>query len=279
MNLAIRGLDFNLGDAPGDTFAADKHPTLKADYIKMNPPFGQNSEWPRDSLLDDPRWVYGVPPAKPAHFAWLQHALHHLSNKGQAGIVMPNGTLTTTSGGEDTIRQKMVEDDVVECIVSLPGQLFLNTQIPCCLWFLAKDKTKNGRARKGEVLFIDARKLGFLKNRVNRELSEEDVQKIAQTVHLWREDKDRAEVPEGTEVPVYADIPGFCKSATLEEIASHGYVLSPGRYTGSEEVADDDDSFKERLDEIVGELKGLFGRSDALRVEVKKGMKELGYEL
>ena len=129
------------------------------------------------------------------------------------------------------------------------------------------------------MLFIDARKLGFMKSRVNRELSEEDVQKIAQTVHLWREDKDRAEVPEGAETPIYADIPGFCKSATLEEIQGHGYVLSPGRYTGSEEVEDDDESFKERLDEIVGELKGLFGRSDALRTEVKKGMKELGYEL
>jgi type I restriction enzyme M protein len=147
------------------------------------------------------------------------------------------------------------------------------------LWFLAKDKTKNGRARKGEVLFIDARKLGFMKSRVNRELSEEDVQKIAQTVHLWREDKDRAEVSEGTEAPVYADIPGFCKSATLEEIQSHGYVLSPGRYTGSEDIEDDDESFKERLDELVGELKGFFSRSDELRIEVKNGMKGLGYEL
>ena len=279
MNLAIRGLDFNLGDSPGDTFATDRHPHLKADYIQMNPPFGAQSEWPRDSLLQDPRWVYGVPPAKPAHFAWLQHALHHLSSKGQAGIVMPNGTLTTTSGGEDAIRQKMVEQDVVECIVSLPGQLFLNTPIPCCLWFLAKDKTKNGRARKGEVLFIDARKVGFMKSRVNREFSEDDVQKIAQTVHLWRDDQDCAEVSEGEEALVYSDIPGFCKSATLEEIQAHGYVLSPGRYTGSVEVDDDDESYKERLDEIVGELKGLFGRSDAIRFEVKNGMKELGYEL
>ena len=279
MNLTIRGLDFNLGDSHGDTFANDKHPTLKADYIFMNPPFGQNSEWPRDSLVNDPRWAYGIPPAKPAHFAWLQHAVHHLSNKGQCGIVMPNGTLTTTSGGEDAIRQKMVEDDVVECIVALPGQLFLNTPIPCCLWFLAKDKTKNGRDRTGEVLFIDARKLGYMKSRVNRDLSEEDIQKIAQTVHLWREDDDRLPVPEGQEAPVYQDIPGFCKSATLEEIQGHGYVLSPGRYTGSEEAEDDDEAFKEKLDELVGELKGLFGRSDELRVEVKNGLKELGYEL
>lgn len=229
--------------------------------------------------MGDPRWVYGIPPAKPAHFAWLQHAVHHLSNKGQCGIVMPNGTLTTTSGGEDVIRQKMVDDDVVECIVALPGQLFLNTQIPCCLWFLAKDKSKNGRDRTGEVLFIDARKLGYMKSKVNRDLSEEDIQKIAQTVHLWREDDDRLPVPEGQEEPTYQDIPGFCKSATLEEIQGHGYVLSPGRYTGSEEAEDDDEAFKEKLDELVGELKGLFGRSDELRVEVKNGLKELGYDL
>jgi type I restriction enzyme M protein len=279
MNLAIRGLDFNLGDSYGDTFLNNKHHSLKADYVQMNPPFGAQSEWPRDVLTKDPRWVYGVPPAKPAHFAWLQHALYHLNSKGQGGVVMPNGTLTTTSGGEDAIRQKMVEDDVVECIVSLPGQLFLNTPIPCCLWFFAKDKTKNGRARTGEVLFIDARKLGYLKNRVNRVFTNEDVQKIAQTVHQWREDKDQLPAPEGEEAPVYQDIPGFCKSATLEEIQGHGYVLSPGRYTGSEDVEDDDESFKEKLDELVGELKGLFGRSDALRVDVKKSMKELGYEL
>ena len=279
MNLAIRGLDFELGDAPADTFSSDQHPRLKADYILMNPPFGQNSEWPRDTLVNDPRWAYGIPPAKPAHFAWLQHALYHMSNKGQCGMVMPNGTLTTTSGGEDAIRQKMVEGDVVECIVALPSQLFLNTPIPCCIWFLAKDKTRNGRDRTGEVLFIDARKLGYMVSRTNRTLSEEDIQKIAQTVHLWREDDDRLPVPEGEEAPVYEDIPGFCKSAFLEEIQGHGYILSPGRYAGSEEVEDNDEVFKEKLDEIVGELKGLFGRSEALRTEVKKGLTGLGYDL
>lgn len=279
MNLAIRGLDFNLGDSHGDSFSNDKHPTLRADYVLMNPPFGQNSEWPRDALINDPRWVYGIPPAKPAHFAWLQHALHHMSNKGQCGMVMPNGTLTTTSGGEDEIRQKMVEADVVECIVALPGQLFLNTQIPCCIWFLAKDKTRNGRNRTGEVLFIDARKLGHMSTRTNRVLSEEDIQKIAQTVHLWREDNDRAPVPDGETTPVYEDIPGFCKSATLGEIQGHGFVLSPGRYTGSEEAEEDDETFKEKLDELVGELKGLFGRSDELRKEVKNGLGVLGYDL
>lgn len=278
MNLTIRGLDFNLGDAPGDTFSNDRHPNLKADYIFMNPPFGKDSEWPRAALLNDPRWVYGIPPAKPAHFAWLQHALHHMSSKGQCGIVMPNGTLTTTSGGEDAIRQKMVEDDVVECIVALPGQMFLNTQIPCCIWFLSKDKTRNGRDRRGEVLFIDARKLGFMKSRVNRVLSEGDVQRIAQTVHLWREDDDRLPVQEGDMHPTYADIPGFCKSATLEEVQGHGYVLSPGRYTGSAEAEDDDEAFQEKLDELVAEINGLFGRSDALRMEVKKGLRELGYD-
>jgi type I restriction enzyme M protein len=280
MNLAIRGLDFNLGESNGDTFLSDKHPTLKADYILMNPPFGKDSEWPRDSLLKDPRWKYGIPPAKPAHFAWLQHALHHLSNKGQAGVVMANGTLTTSAGGEDLIRQKLVEDDVVECIIALPGQLFLNTQIPCCLWFFAKDKTKNGRDRSGEVLFIDARKLGFMKAKLNRDLSESDVQKIAQTVHLWREDADRISVKEGEEPPVYQDISGFCKSATLDEIRGHGYVLAPGRYTGSHVAEEEDEeTFNERLDLLVGELKGLFRRSDDLRGEVRASLRELGYEL
>ena len=279
MNLAIRGLDFNLGDANGDTFATDRHPTLKADYILMNPPFGKDSEWPRESLLKDPRWKYGIPPAKPAHFAWLQHALHHLSSKGQAGIVMPNGTLTTTAGGEDQIRQKMVEDDVVECIIALPSQLFLNTPIPCCLWFFAKDKAKNGRDRSGETLFIDARKLGHLKNRVNRDFTDQDIQLIAQTVHLWREDIDRLLTPEGEPVPVYLDTPGFCKSATLEDIQSHGYILSPGRYTGSEELEGNEETYKELLDELVGELKGLFGRSAAIRSDISKAMREFGYEL
>ncbi len=279
MNLAIRGLDFNLGDSSGDTFSADKHPNLRADYILMNPPFGKDSEWPRAALIKDPRWKYGIPPEKPAHFAWLQHALHHLSNKGQAGIVMPNGTLTTGSGGEGSIRQKMIEDDVVECIVALPPQLFLNTPIPCCLWFFAKDKTKNGRDRTGEVLFIDARKFGFMQTIKNRMFSEADIEKIAQTVHLWREDIDRLEVAEGDEVLTYADVPGFCKAATLDEIQGHGYVLSPGRYTGSEEVEDDGEVFEEKLGELIGELKGLFGRSDVLRADVSKCLRGLGYEL
>lgn len=192
---------------------------------------------------------------------------------------MPNGTLTTTTGGEDLIRQKMVEDDVVECIIALPGQLFLNTPISCCLWFFAKDKTKNGRDRTGEVLFIDARKLGYLKNRTNRDFTDDDVQTIAQAVHRWREDIDRVEVEEGRQPAKYEDIPGFCKSATLEEIQAHGYVLSPGRYTGSEEAIDDDEDFQERLDELVGELKGLFRLGEKARRDVSVGLKGLGYEL
>lgn len=279
MNLTIRGLEFNLGKANGDTFTNDQHPGLKADYVLMNPPFGQNTEWSKDKLESDPRWVYGIPPAKPANYAWMQHALSKLSAQGQAGIVMPNGTLTTSSGGEDSIRQKMVEADVVEVIVAMPGQLFLNTGIPCCLWFLTKDKTKHGRARKGEVLFIDARKLGYMVNRVNRDLSDEDVQKIAQTVHLWRQSEHVLPVAEGTEAPVYQDIPGFCKSATFKEIQEKGFVLSPGRYCGSEEVDDDDEAFAERMDGLVGQLKDLFAKSDELRVQVKAGLKELGYEL
>lgn len=278
MNLAIRGLDFNLGQKPGDTFTEDQHPDLKADYILMNPPFGAGTEWSKEVLTNDPRWAYGIPPAKPAHFAWLQHALYHMGSKGQAGIVMPNGTLTTTQGGEDTIRQRMIEDDVVECIIALPGQLFLNTQIPCCLWFLAKDKTKNGRDRRSETLFIDARKMGYLKDRVNRTFTEEDVQKIAQTVHQWREDEDRLQATEGQESLVYVDIPGFCKSVCTEEIKEKGFVLSPGRYCGSEEVEDDEEAFAERMDDLVGQLRNLFAKSDELRVQVKAGLKELGYE-
>lgn len=278
MNLAIRGLDFNLGQKPGDSFTEDQHPDLKADYILMNPPFGAGTEWSKEALTNDPRWVYGIPPAKPAHFAWLQHALYHMSSKGQAGIVMPNGTLTTTQGGEDTIRQRMIEDDVVECIISLPGQLFLNTQIPCCLWFLAKDKTKNGRDRRGETLFIDARKMGYLKDRVNRAFTDEDIQKISQAVHLWREDEDRTPIAEGQEQQNYSDIPGFCKSANLEEIKGKGFVLSPGRYCGSEEVEDDNEAFAESMAILVGQLKEAFAKSDVLRTKLRAGLKELGYE-
>ena len=278
MNLAIRGLDFNLGQKPGDTFTEDQHPDLKADYILMNPPFGAGTEWSKEALTNDPRWVYGIPPAKPAHFAWLQHALYHMSSKGQAGIVMPNGTLTTSQGGEDIIRKRMIEDDVVECIIALPGQLFLNTQIPCCLWFFAKDKTKNGRGRCGETLFIDARKMGYLKDRVNRAFTQEDIQKIAQTVHLWREDEDHFAVTESQEKQVYGDIPGFCKSASIKEIKENGFVLSPGRYCGSEEVEDDDEAFAERMASLVGQLKEAFTKSDALRAQVRAGLKGLGYE-
>jgi type I restriction enzyme M protein len=279
MNLAIRGLDFNLGKSNGDTFSQDQHPDLKADYILMNPPFGQSTEWGKDALSGDPRWAYGIPPAKPANYAWLQHAISKLSAKGQAGIVMPNGTLTTTQGGEDAIRKAIIEADLVECIIALPNQLFLNTTIPCCLWFLSKDKTKNGRDRRGETLFIDARKLGYMATRVNRDFTEEDVQRIAQTVHLWREDEDRLPVPDGQTAPTYADIPGFCKAAKLAEITEKGFVLSPGRYCGSEEVEDDEEAFDARINGLVSDMTTLLKRADDLKAQIQAGLKGIGYDL
>ncbi len=241
MNLAIRGIDFNLGKEPADTFTKNQHPDLRADFVMANPPFNI-SDWWHGSLESDPRWVYGTPYEGNANYAWLQHMLYHLNPNGRAGIVLANGSMSSNQNNEGLIRQKMVENDVVECMIALPGQLFFNTPIPACLWFLTKQKN----IRNGEVLFIDARKLGTMISRSQLEFSDADIQKIADIVHAWRGD---GETKEG-----YADIAGFCRSVTLVEIADHGHVLTPGRYVGAEAVEDNDDSFTEKMQQLTEKL-------------------------
>jgi type I restriction enzyme M protein len=223
MNLAIRGIEGKIEH--GDSFHNDRHPDLKADYILANPPFNV-SDWRGELLRDDKRWQYGVPPAGNANFAWVQHIIHHLSPTGLAGFVLANGSMSSNQSGEGEIRKNIIEADLVDCMVALPGQLFYSTQIPACLWFLSRDKkNRKFRDRRGQVLFIDARKLGQLIDRTQRQLTEEEVEAIARTYHAWRGEKDAGE---------YADVPGFCKSATLEEIRKHGHALTPGRYVGAE---------------------------------------------
>src|SRR5437868_7606130 len=218
MNLAIRGIEAQI--AHGDTFHNDKHPDLKADWVLANPPFN-DSDWRGELLKDDKRWVFGVPPAGNANFAWVQHFIHHLAPTGLAGFVLANGSMSSNQSNEGEIRKAIIEADLVDCMVALPGQLFYSTPIPACLWFLTRNK-KNGkfRDRSGQTLFIDARKLGHLVDRTHRELSDEEISRIAQTYHAWRREKNAGE---------YQDVPGFCKSAITDEIASHGHVLTPGR--------------------------------------------------
>lgn len=264
MNLAIRGIDYNLGREPADTFTLNQHPDLRADYILANPPFNI-SDWWHGSLEGDPRWEYGDPPQGNANYAWLQHMLHHLKPTGRAGIVLANGSMSSSQNNEGVIRAAMVDADVVEIMVALPGQLFFNTQIPACLWFLAKQKT----TRKGEVLFIDARKQASMISRVQAELTDEVIARIEGVVAAWR-----GEVGAG----LYEDVKGFCRSVPLAEIAQHGHVLTPGRYVGAEEVEDDDEAFGEkmrRLTEKLGEQMAKGAELDAL-IRVKLG--GLGYE-
>jgi type I restriction enzyme M protein len=260
MNLAIRGIEANLGPEHADTFHRDLHPDLKADYVLANPPFN-DSDWGGDRLREDVRWKYGTPPARNANFAWVQHFLHHLAPTGQAGFVLANGSMSSNQSGEGDIRKAIVEADLVDAMVALPGQLFYSTQIPACLWFLARDK-KGGRFRdrRGQVLFLDARKLGRMIDRVQRELTEEDVARIAATYHAWRGDKGAA---------TYEDVAGFCKSATLEEIRAHQHVLTPGRYVGAEDVEEEDEPFEVKFPRLVARLEEQFeeGRrcADAIR--------------
>lgn len=272
MNLAIRGLDFNLGTEPADTFHRNQHPDLRAEYTLANPPFNI-SDWGGDRLVDDPRWVYGTPPASNANYAWLQHILWHSAPQGQAGVVLANGSMSSQQSGEGNIRKAMIESDVVEVMVALPPQLFFNTQIPACLWFLTKDKGSRGRDRQGEVLFIDARKLGRMETRVNRVLDDEDIQKVAETVHLWREDRH---APEGK---TYEDVPGFCKLATIKEIKAHDFVLTPGRYVGAEEVEDDDEEFAEKMERLTAGLSEQMEKGVELDAQIRERLGALGYEL
>ena len=262
MNLAIRGIDFNLGREPNDTFTKNQHPDLRADYILANPPFNI-SDWWHGSLMGDPRWVYGDPPAGNANYAWLQHMLYHLKPTGRAGIVLANGSMSSSQNNEGVIRAAMVEADVVEVMIALPGQLFFNTQIPACLWFLVKQKTK----RKGEVLFIDARKKGSMISRVQAELTDEVISEIESTVAAWR-----------GQAGEYQDIAGFCRSVPLSEIAQHGHVLTPGRYVGAEEVEDDDEAFADKMQKLTEKLGEQMAKGAELDAMIRQKLGGLGYE-
>lgn len=289
MNLAIRGIEAHLGPHHADSFKSDQHKDLKADHVLANPPFN-DSDWGGDALAEDVRWQYGTPPKGNANFAWVQHFVHHLAPTGTAGFVLANGSMSSNQSGEGTIRQNLVEADLVDCMVALPGQLFYSTQIPVCLWFLTRKKKADSklktRNRTSETLFIDARKLGTLVDRVHRELSDEDIAKIADTYHAWKSlspsssggGRVSGKSEGGGESPAsYQDIPGFCKSATLEEIKSHGYVLTPGRYVGAAEVEEDDEPFAEKMQRLTSELNGQFAESAKLEAAIKSNLEGLGY--
>jgi len=266
MNLAIRGIDAQI--AHGDTFHKHAHPDLKADYVLANPPFN-DSDWRGELLKDDKRWAYGVPPASNANYAWVQHFIYHLAPTGLAGFVLANGSMSSNQSGEGEIRKVIIEADLVDCMVALPGQLFYSTPISVCLWFLARNK-KNGRFRnrRGETLFIDARNMGTLVDRVHRELTDEDVARIAGAYHAWRGDKDAGE---------YADVAGFCKAAMLDDIRKHGHVLTPGRYVGAEAVEDDGEPFDEKMKRLAAMLRDEQKRGAKLDAAIAANLKELGY--
>jgi len=269
MNLAIRGIEADFGPEHADTFRRVLHPDLRADYLIANPPFN-DSDWFRKD--DDVRWQYGVPPKGNANFAWVQHFIHHLAPQGMAGFVLANGSMSSNQSGEGDIRKALIEADLVDCMVALPGQLFYSTQIPVCLWFLAKSKAADSqrgfRDRRGHTLFIDARKLGTLIDRVHRELLEADLEKISGTYHRWRGVDGAGD---------YEDVPGYCKSATTAEIAAHGHVLTPGRYVGAEELEDDGEPFEEKMPRLVAELEAQFAESAKLEQAIRANLRGLGY--
>ena len=273
MNLAIRGIEGNIGDRNADSFTSNLHPDLKADYILANPPFNI-SDWWNNKLAEDVRWQYGTPPKGNANYGWVQHMVHHLAPNGMAGFVLANGSMSSNQSGEGEIRKALVADDRVDCMIALPGQLFYTTQIPACLWFLARDKSGRPTAghqpcrnRQGETLFIDARKLGVLMDRTHRELPEGEVARIAGTYHAWRGEPGAG---------AYADVAGFCKSATLEEIASHSYVLTPGRYVGAEELEEDDEPFEEKMARLTKTLETQFAESAKLEAAIRENLRGLG---
>ena len=272
MNMAIRGIDFNFGKKNANTFTNDQHPDLRADFVMANPPFNMKDWW-SEALADDARWQYGTPPKGNANFAWLQHMLHHLAPTGSMALLLANGSMSSNTNNEGEIRKRLIEEDQVECMVALPGQLFTNTQIPACIWFLTKDKA-NGmvrnekkRDRRGEFLFVDARNLGFMKDRVLRDFIHDDIAKIADTFHAWQQGEG------------YEDVAGFCKSATLDEIKKHDYVLTPGRYVGAQEQEEDGEPFAEKMARLTAQLKEQFAESDRLEAEIKRNLGGLGYEL
>jgi type I restriction enzyme M protein len=267
MNLAVRGIDAS-GIAWNNegSFHKDEWRDKRFDFILANPPFNV-SDWGGERLREDGRWAFGPPPAGNANYAWLQHILHHLAPNGTAGVVLANGAMSSMQSGEDAIRRAMVEGDVVDCMIALPGQLFYSTQIPACLWFLARNK-RNGRFRdrRGEVLFIDARKLGAMVDRTRKEFTDADIARIAATYHAWRGETDAGP---------YEDIPGFCKAANLKEIESHGYVLTPGRYVGAADVEADDIPFAERFSALRATLEGQFAEADRLTAAIRANFRRL----
>jgi type I restriction enzyme M protein len=268
MNLAIRGIENNLGESEGDSFHNDLHKDLKADYILANPPFN-DSDWGGERLRDDVRWKYGVPPIGNANYAWIQHFIHHLSPTGIAGFVMANGALSSNTSNEGQIRENLIKAGLVDCIVALPDKLFYTTQIPASLWFVSRDRYNHKfRDRHDEVLFIDARKMGTMTDRRHRELTEEDLKKIADTYHSWR-NKDGK----------YEDVKGFCKAAKMEEVEKNGYVLTPGRYVGTDFEMEDDEEFEAKMKRLTGELSQQFKESKELEIKIKENLKKVGFEI
>ena len=268
MNLAIRKIDANLGSHNADSFHNDLHKDLKADYVLANPPFN-DSDWGGDRLREDARWKYGTPPVSNANFAWVQHFIHHLAPSGVAGFVLANGSMSSNQSNEGEIRKAIIEADLVDCMIALPGQLFYSTQIPACLWFVSRNKT-NGkfRNRSGQTLFIDIRKLGHLVDRTHKELSDEEISRIAQIYHAWRGEKDAGE---------YQDVPGLCKSAKTEEIAAHSFILTPGRYVGAKEVEENLEIFEERIADLIDRLEIQFKESAELQQQIENDLKRWVY--
>ncbi len=267
MNLAIRGIEGQIEH--GDSFHNDRHPDLRADYILANPPFNV-SDWGGERLRDNKRWEYGVPLVGNANFAWVQHFLYHLAPHGTAEFVLANGSMSSNQSGEGGIRKNLIEADLVDCIVALPGQLFRSTQIPACLWFLSRGR-RNGqpRDRHGETLFIDSRKLGHMLDRTHRDLSQEDIARVSGIYHAWQ-GKDGLDG--------YADVPGFCKSAPLEEIRKHGHVLTPGRYVGAEAQLDDGEPFEEKMARLSAQRRELQAKARRLDAEIEANLARLGFD-
>jgi type I restriction enzyme M protein len=285
MNLAIRGIDGNLGERDADTFGNDLHKNLRADYILANPPFNVSDY---TLIQDDARWKYGIPPANNANYAWIEHMISKLSPKGITGFVMANGSMSTSTKAEAEIRKNIIEAGLVDCIVTMPPNLFYNVTIPVCLWFISKKKEN----RKDKILFIDARKMGTMVTRKHRELSDEEIKQIYDTYHNWRDSNfannqllvaEKASVYEvknikQKEIRNYEDIQGFCKSANIEEVRTHEYILTPGRYVGIEEEEDDGEPFDEKMDRLTGELAEMFAKSHELEEEIKQRLGDIGYE-
>ncbi len=287
MNMAIRGMDFDLGKEPASTYTRDQHPDLRADFIMANPPFNMK-EWNQGVKEDDPRWKYGIPPAGNANFAWMQHMIHHLAPHGSMALLLANGSMSSNTNNEGEIRKAIIEADLVECMVALPGQLFTNTQIPACIWFLTRSKAARNswRERRGETLFIDARNLGFMKDRVLRDFSNEDIRKIADTFHAWKAPANVTASHGGNagnakaiagQIRTYEDVAGFCKSATLHDIRKHDYVLTPGRYVGAAEQEQDGEPFEDKMARLTAQLGEQFAESARLEQAIRENLARLGY--